>query len=795
MKNIKDCFVSVVLLAEDIAEEDVINSISNILDQSHDELEVIVTAKGDIEKTKERFSNDWRVKFSSLEVTDGVNYISKIVEECSGEFIFYKTVKNVLWYPNNIRAHLSAYKKNPKAKWSLSHIEYRDVSNPDHPLNTIGFRINNPPEIEKVVLDEICHSKEISPTWKYCIIEEEGNAAFVPGLVLKEFHEYELAGTMTEEITVVTWVSFEGGKSGTTFEDVAKTLGVPKQTEVKEENKLVDGDIVVQRVVPTVMGNSYLDEVYNNSIREVVKNTEDVTSVAIKRTVGMGDVILTEPIVRLIRNKYKDARITFYTSKKDVVDYFESRPDDVIEIEEKNITEDVLSESDAQIKFDLDLSYESRPGKTFVDSYLEVLGFNVTKEEDMIPRLILSEDPLIDEPYVVVVPDGSGWVGKTWSQEKWTEVIKWLISKGYTVIEPGFEWHSGLTDQKWHRCDLKTLVNLLQYTNLYVGGDNGPMHIARGFNTPCAIIAGAALPYFSNPNRDGVFYIQNNSLECLGCKHRQFFNVVNGQQLTFMPGCENESQGLCMTSITPEAVIACIEKVFSNPKSLIDDVEIMRFAFNIPGWAYYRDSFNTYIQRERLDEHPDQDKNISEEYSSRWKQVYDDHALPLAKLIKERKSGSLLDIGCNMGIFVKAALDEGFDAYGNDINQPSLDKAYEVFPDLTERIGSDVKNSENGYDVITANQVLEHMSDPIDALRNWSSMLKDKESILVIGMPCIDEPDYNMKRHKWGSLGTGEHTWIPSQKAFEYTCNAAGLNVVEYLEPKEKGILAICQKI
>ena len=43
--------------------------------------------------------------------------------------------------------------------------------------------------------------------------------------------------------------------------------------------------------------------------------TEDVSSVAVKRTMGMGDIVVSEPILRKLKQKYPEAKITYYTAK------------------------------------------------------------------------------------------------------------------------------------------------------------------------------------------------------------------------------------------------------------------------------------------------------------------------------------------------------------------------------------------------------------------------------------------------------------------------------------------------
>ena len=82
-------------------------------------------------------------------------------------------------------------------------------------------------------------------------------------------------------------------------------------------------------------------------------------------------------------------------------------------------------------------------------------------------------------------------------------------------------------------------------------------------------MAGAALPYYTNPNRENIFYIQDITHPGNGIKHKQFFNLTD-QGLTFMPYFPDEPS--CgMNNIKPKHVIEAIDKFFDKPLSIIDN--------------------------------------------------------------------------------------------------------------------------------------------------------------------------------------------------------------------------------
>ena len=441
------------------------------------------------------------------------------------------------------------------------------------------------------------------------------------------------------------------------------------------------------------MGNRHFDE-YSNSIREVISQTEDISSIAIKRTIGMGDIVITEPIIRKLKEKYPTSKITYYTAKSDVIKYFETQPDEIVTIDENDVVKDTLHDVDSEVKFDLDLSYESREETSFVDAYAQVTGLEFNDQAEKHPRLNYNEEALIKDKYVVVVGDGSGWPGKTWDLEKYAEVIKYVKSMGYKVYETGLTYTEESEDE-YHQCEFDELINIIANCEFYIGGDNGPMHLARGFNKPCFIIAGAALPYYTNPNRDNIFYIQDATHPGIGIKHKQFFNLTD-QGLTFVPYFPDEpSCGL--NNIAPKHVIEAINKYFMHPVSIIDGSPC-NYSFNIsgnlvmrdvlPGFAYYRSEKFGIIQRENPYYHPDQRLDISQVYAKDKQSIWANNFTPMVKDWKEVKGDNLkiLDVGCNMGILVEGATNEGFDIEGIDINKHSIKAGKEEWPKIADNL-------------------------------------------------------------------------------------------------------------
>lgn len=180
------------------------------------------------------------------------------------------------------------------------------------------------------------------------------------------------------------------------------------------------------------------------------------------------------------------------------------------------------------------------------------------------------------------------------------------------------------------------------------------------------------------------------------------------------------------------------------------------------------------FRNESADEYFDRITNYSPEESENYQKV---------KWIKEvvpahvNKGGKLLDVGCGGGVFLYTFLQntDGWSTWGIEptsafaelaarrLNCPVVAAAY------TRGIFKNVK-----YDLITVNQVLEHLLDPLKFLTDISSELNEG-GYLYLEVPDISDllelPD-NHDRFQM------QHLWIFSKETLKKLCEMANLRVV-----------------
>ncbi len=111
-------------------------------------------------------------------------------------------------------------------------------------------------------------------------------------------------------------------------------------------------------------------------------------------------------------------------------------------------------------------------------------------------------------------------------------------------------------------------------------------------------------------------------------------------------------------------------------------------------------------------------------------------------VLKFKKSGKLLDVGCAFGYFVKFMKENGFDVYGIDVSEYAISRCKEIKSCRNNFFVHNLKNKlpfkKNYFDVITAFDVIEHIKEYKTAVKNLVEVL-NKNGILIISTPLKEK--------------------------------------------------------
>jgi len=140
----------------------------------------------------------------------------------------------------------------------------------------------------------------------------------------------------------------------------------------------------------------------------------------------------------------------------------------------------------------------------------------------------------------------------------------------------------------------------------------------------------------------------------------------------------------------------------------------------------------------------------------------------LRKIQKFKSSGKLLDVGSNMGFFLRKA-KEIFEVEGVEPS-PALAKiAEEQFQlKVHNAFLEDLDLQIESYDVITLIDVFEHVTNPKALLKKSSELLK-QDGILVIKVPNGDYNYFKMKLAKLTGKSNSMDIWDCTEHVCHYT--------------------------
>jgi len=145
---------------------------------------------------------------------------------------------------------------------------------------------------------------------------------------------------------------------------------------------------------------------------------------------------------------------------------------------------------------------------------------------------------------------------------------------------------------------------------------------------------------------------------------------------------------------------------------------------------------------------------------------------------------SLLDVGCGTGSFLRLCKKKGFNVTGVDpmgSNSDNLKKKSDIHVYTADFNNVSIKET---FDVITFWGVLEHMIDPLEALKKATTMLK-VNGIIAFEVPSsecfigkyIQKFPFSPTRYIEG----GRHNIFFSSKAIEKICESLNLEI-EFIE-------------
>jgi len=151
--------------------------------------------------------------------------------------------------------------------------------------------------------------------------------------------------------------------------------------------------------------------------------------------------------------------------------------------------------------------------------------------------------------------------------------------------------------------------------------------------------------------------------------------------------------------------------------------------------------FDNYEDYEETQLHAGSLENDSEHWTKGQINSLDIFLLPLLN-----KESSVIDVGCGAGIGIKHLISKGIvNVIGIDMNQDKLNVAKKIVDKdvFIKSSATDLPFNNNTFDVVWCSHALEHILNPIKALKEFSRVCKPSGYILII----VPYPDVDSEIH------------------------------------------------
>lgn len=286
--------------------------------------------------------------------------------------------------------------------------------------------------------------------------------------------------------------------------------------------------------------------------------------ILVKRAGAVGDVIMTTPVVRRLKQKMGNDVTIDVATNCGAVYLYNPHVNAVVPVAQPTAGYDRV--------IDLDLAYERAPEQHVIEAYSQVaFGSSdydkttelfVTKPDlDFVDRKLLEAG--VPKTFIVLHMAVT-WKNRTLPREMWARAVGQLpLGVGVVVIGAGNDYvlNKGANIFDFTRqLTLHQIAALTARAASFVSNDSGMLHVAGATNTPIVGVFTAAKGEYRVPFRDGFYghkvRIVKPDINCYGCLHKETPPVVY---------CDcRRGDFACIGMIKPETVVAEIHKAMGT---------------------------------------------------------------------------------------------------------------------------------------------------------------------------------------------------------------------------------------
>jgi 2-polyprenyl-3-methyl-5-hydroxy-6-metoxy-1,4-benzoquinol methylase len=153
----------------------------------------------------------------------------------------------------------------------------------------------------------------------------------------------------------------------------------------------------------------------------------------------------------------------------------------------------------------------------------------------------------------------------------------------------------------------------------------------------------------------------------------------------------------------------------------------------------------------------------------------------LERICHHQSGGSLLDIGAGSGIFVEEALKQGFTAVGIEPSEQLADIARQQGLPVLRGVLSQQSFEKHGFDLVTLVDVIEHVAQPAEFLREAVEQMKP-DGLCLLVTPDVNSLCARLMGSRWWHYRIAHISYF-NIKTLNRLLESAGLEIIEQKRP------------
>lgn len=138
-----------------------------------------------------------------------------------------------------------------------------------------------------------------------------------------------------------------------------------------------------------------------------------------------------------------------------------------------------------------------------------------------------------------------------------------------------------------------------------------------------------------------------------------------------------------------------------------------------------------------------------------------------------RKTNKILDIGCGTGFFLEVAKEKGWEVYGTEYTSNAIAICKSKGISMQQGKLDATHYREEMFDVITSFEVIEHINNPIEEVKNIHSILR-KGGLFYLTTPNFNALERRILKANYNVIEYPEHLSYYTPKTLNYLLTRNG---------------------